>query len=74
MEKILQARLDRLTICPACIAPRHIGKSARFQCGATYSVSATTGTIVASDPCPQLSNHMATMLTIDALGGMAGAA
>lgn len=74
MEKLLQARLDSLSICPACGTRRHIGSSARFQCGSSFTVSDTTGTIVASDPCPKLSDHMATMLTADVLGGKAGAA
>lgn len=74
MKTLLQARLNSLSICPSCGMSRHVGSSARFQCGSSFTVSDTTGTIVASDPCPKLSNHMATMLTIDALGGMAGAA
>lgn len=74
MKHLLQARLSTLTCCPACVAPRHTGASARFQCGSCFVVSDTTGTIIAADPCPALSNHMATMLTMDALGKMAGAA
>ena len=74
MKHLLKARLSMLTRCPACLALRHVGVSARFQCGSSFIVSETTGTIVAADPCPALSNHMATMLTMDALGEMAGAA
>ncbi|WP_137136643.1 hypothetical protein [Rhizobium sp. FKY42] len=74
MKHLLKARLSILTRCPACLALRHVGVSARFQCGSSFIVSETTGTIIAADPCPALSNHMANMLTMDALGDMAGAA
>ncbi len=74
MKHLLQARLSMLTRCPACVAPRFDGTAARFECGSCFTASDTTGTIVATDPCPALSNHMATALTMDALGDMAGAA
>lgn len=74
MKHLLQARLSILTRCPACVAPRIAGTAARFECGSCFVASDVMSTIIATEPCPALSNHVATMLTMDALGELAGAA